>query len=85
MIYEELRELHERRPFRAFTLLLGDGTKAYVPRPQAMWLPSKPSQSVAVERPEGRILLVDLLLVAAVEVQPVRPAGRNGRAPRGKG
>jgi hypothetical protein len=84
MIYEELKRVYDMQPFRTYTLLLGDGTKVKVSRPEAIWLPSKPSRIVFVESQQGRVLSIDLLLVDAIAQHALRPPGSNGKPPRRK-
>ncbi len=76
MTVEQLRRVHEARPFRPFTLQLADGDRIRVPHPEFLWLmPSGRTLHVALAGDDFKI--VDLLLVTAIEVG-------NGSKSRGR-
>jgi len=68
MIIARLREVHQARPFRAFTLQLADGTAVDVPHPECLAFYPQNPRSVIVALPDGAAKIIDLLLVAAVHV-----------------
>jgi hypothetical protein len=82
MTIEQLQRLHQARPFRPFTLKLADGNRIRVRSPE--FLSHSPTGRTAVVfGGDDSFEVVDLLLVASIEVGDVR-ARRNGR-PRGNG
>ena len=63
---ERVKELHEARPFHPFKLRLGDGSVVPVTHPELMaFFPG--GRSVVVTS-RDRLEIVDLFLVAAVEL-----------------
>jgi hypothetical protein len=81
MTIEQLRQLHQARPFQPFDIHLVDGRTLPVDHPE--FLAQSPSgRTIAVGRDDGTIETVDLLLVVSLKPRP--PAsGRRGR-PRGQ-
>ncbi len=81
MTVEQIRRVHQARPFRPFTLKLADGSKVRVPHQESMWIhPSGRTIYVALTGDDFQI--IDLLLVAAIEVSngrrhPPRPPSDN--------
>lgn len=68
MTIEQLRKIHQTRPFRPFTMKLADGSRLRVPHPECLsYSPS--GRTVIAVKPEAESFeVVDLLLVASVEV-----------------
>ena len=68
MTIEQLRQVMESRPFRPFTMRLANGSRVHVPHPEFLWVPPKASRTVAVAVSDDALVLIDLLLVAAIDV-----------------
>lgn len=77
MTLEQLRKVYEARPFQPFRLLLADGTKIPVAHPDFLWMPPNAARTFWVAEKDGTARIVDLLLVAAIEV-------RNGKSTRAR-
>jgi hypothetical protein len=77
MTTEQLSALHRARPFRPFTIRLGDGQKLSVPHPEMLSYAPK-SRIAVVHRIDGSFQIVDLLLVTGLDVH----APRNGTKQR---
>ncbi|RIK68026.1 MAG: hypothetical protein DCC65_04125 [Planctomycetota bacterium] len=76
MTVEQLKKVHQARPFRPFTLKLADGSRLRVRHPEMMSYSE--SGRTAVVHGEGNDFdIIDLLLVVGLEV-------RNGHAKRSK-
>ena len=75
MTTEVLHRMHETRPFRPFSIRLGDGQSLRVAHPEMLAYSPK-SRTAVVYRDNGSFQIIDLLLVTGIEVQ----APRNGRA-----
>jgi hypothetical protein len=75
MTIEQLRKVHTARPFRPFTLKLADGSRVQVRHPE--FLSHSPSGRTVVVFGNGESFeVIDLLLVASIEVKKAR----RGRA-----
>ena len=71
-----LRELHETRPFRPFTLTLADGRKLTVPNNEFFsFFPS--GRSAILTHGDESFTQIDLLMVTAVDVKSSAAAGRR--------
>ncbi len=67
MTSDQLRRVHNTRPFRRFVLRLADGTKIGVRHPECLsYSPSGRTAVVFGDKDDFEI--IDLLLVAAIEV-----------------
>lgn len=67
MTIEKLRAAINARPFRAFTIVMGDGTRYNVTHPEMIAMNPKAERTVAVAfGPEDHAIL-DLLLMTALE------------------
>jgi hypothetical protein len=76
MTINQLRQLHEARPFRLFSLRLADGSRVKVPHPEFMWIhPGGRTVHVAVDDDAARI--VDVFLVIALETGNGTVRGRR--------
>jgi hypothetical protein len=78
MTIEQLRNLHQARPFHPFTIHLADGRNLYVPHNE--FLSFSPSGRTIIVHHQGddSYSVVDLLLVTELEVQAVSTAsGQN--------
>lgn len=72
MTSDQLRAAFTAKPFAPFTMRLADGSTVRVPSPGFMWL-HPGGRTVFVATCDGGHIVIDLLLVAALEVS-------NGRA-----
>jgi hypothetical protein len=81
MTTDELSKLHRTRPFRPFSLRLGDGQVLPVLHPEMLSYAPR-SRTAVVYRPNGSFEIVDLLLVTGLDVHA---AGTNGRKRGRKG
>ncbi len=68
MTIEQLRKLHQARPFRPFVLHLADGRE--LPVPHNEYLSHSPSgRTVIVHTADNDYSVVDLLLVTRIQVR----------------
>ncbi|HEY7426463.1 MAG TPA: hypothetical protein VH682_19675 [Gemmataceae bacterium] len=77
MTIEQLRQMHQARPFQPFDIHLTDGRTLSVEHPELL-AQSASGRTIAVSHPDGVLEIVDLLLVVSL-----KPRG-NGSAPRGR-
>ena len=75
MTIEQLRKIHESRPFRPFAVHLADRRKIRVPRPEFLWIPPRNQRTFVVSDVRGLVEVIDLLLVTSLKET-------NGRVPR---
>ena len=75
MTIEQLRKIHESRPFRPFAIHLADGRKIRVPHPEFLWTPPRNQRTFVVSDVRGLVEVIDLLLVTSLKET-------NGRVPR---
>ncbi len=66
MTIEQLRTVHQARPFRPFTLHLADGRSLHVPHNELL-SHSPTGRTVMVHEKEESFSIVDLLLVTRIE------------------
>lgn len=67
MTIEKLREVHQAKPFRPFSLYLADGGTIRVSHPESLaYSPS--GRTIVVISPDDRTQFVDLLLVSRIEL-----------------
>ena len=76
MTIEQLRNLHEKRPFSPFRIHLADGRHLDVDHPEFL-AQSPTGRTLIVTRPDDSFEVVDMLLVTSLEV-------RNGHARRAR-
>ncbi len=67
MTINQIRKLHQARPFHPFRLHLADGRALEVPHPEMLAI-MPPGRTVFVATGEEAYEVVDLLLVASLEV-----------------
>ncbi|MGD1276652.1 MAG: hypothetical protein ABR964_05445 [Tepidisphaeraceae bacterium] len=67
MTTDALQKLHAARPFRSFSLRLGDGQRLPVEHPEMLAYAPK-SRLATVYFSDGSFEIVDLLLVTGLEV-----------------
>ncbi len=68
MTIEPLRDALQAKPFQAFRLQLGDGTRVDITHPECVALHPRSARTILVALPDGGFKAVDLLLVAALHV-----------------
>ena len=77
MTIEQLRNIHQARPFRPFTIHMADGRSLHVPHSEFL-SHSSSGRTIIVHHPDEKFSLVDLLLVNEVEVgAPISTPGNN--------
>jgi len=77
MTIEQLREMHQARPFQPFDIYLADGRTLPVHHPEFL-AQSPTDRTIAVSKPNDAIEIVDLLLVVSLKPRPQSPP-RRGR------
>ncbi len=78
MTIQQLRQMHQARPFQPFRVHLADGRHLDVQHPE--YLSHTPSgRTVMIATPDERFEVIDLLLVTSLELLN----GRIRRRPRG--
>jgi hypothetical protein len=65
MTIEQLRKMHQARPFKAFDIYLADGRSLPVEHPELLAL-NPPGRTISVGLSDGTFEIVDLLLVTAL-------------------
>jgi hypothetical protein len=77
MTIEQLRKLHQARPFQPFDISLADGRTLSIDHPEFL-AQTPPGRTFGVGHADGTIETVDLLLVVSLKPRP--PASeRRGR------
>ena len=77
MTIEQLRNVHQARPFRPFTIRMADGRSLYVPHSEFI-SHSASGRTVIVHQEEEKFSIVDLLLVNELEVGGPVPSSSEG-------
>ena len=78
MTIEQLRGLHQRRPFQPFEIYLADGRSLPVDHPE--FLSQSPTgRTIAVGLADGTHQIIDLLLVTSLEIRSNGARRRKGR------
>jgi hypothetical protein len=77
MTIEQLRKMHQTRPFHPFDINLADGRSLPVGHPEVLALPP-PGRTIGVGLADGTIEIVDLLLVTSLKPRANGPR-RRGR------
>ncbi len=75
MTTDQLRKLHQARPFRPFDIHRADGRALPVDHPEVLAI-APPGRTIGRALADRTIEIVDLLLVFSLKL---RPAGLNGR------
>ena len=73
MTVEQLRKMHQARPFQPFDIYLADGRCLPVDHPELLAI-TPPGRTIGVGLRDGTIEIVDLLLVTSLKPRS------NGRA-----
>ncbi len=76
MTIEQLRAVHQAGPFRRFRLQLADGNAVDVPHPECLSYYRR-GRAIAVAISDDVIKIIDLLLVASIEIGDGRPRSRR--------
>ncbi len=78
MTIEQLRRMHQARPFRPFRVHMADGRHLDVAHPE--FLAHTPTgRTVMIAQPDESIEVVDLLLVTSLEPINSKPRPRRQR------
>jgi hypothetical protein len=77
MTVEQLRKLHQTRPFQPFDIYLADGRSLPVNHPEVLAI-TPPGRTIGVGLRHGTVEVVDLLLVTSLKPR------LNGRRQRRK-
>ena len=81
MTAQQLRAIHQARPFRPFTIVMGDGAEHHVGHPE--FLSMSPSGRIAVvHRSDEAISILDLLLMTELRIEPSDLPPPNGAPPK---
>ncbi len=75
MTIQQLRKAVAERPFRPFTIVMGDGSRYRVASPEVIAIPPKAERTFIVAQGDDDYSVLDLLLVTALEFT-------NGRSHR---
>ena len=78
MTIEQIRKVHQARPFQPFDIHLADGRSLPVPHPEFLAV-TPPGRTIGVGLDDGTIEVVDLLLVTSLKPRA------NGARSRGRG
>lgn len=84
MTSERLREAHQARPFRAFTLHMSDGRSHRVKHPEALAV-SPSGRTAVLFTPKDATHFIGLLLVTDIEIESRRRGGVDRNGSRGNG
>ncbi len=79
---EDLQEVIHAAPFRPFSLWMADGRQIVVSHPEWILNPSG-QRTAVVMKPDGRLHIIDVMLVQRLEVEPPVPAGSIALYPNG--
>jgi hypothetical protein len=80
MTIEQLRKMHQARPFQPFDLYLADGRSLPVEHPEFLAM-TPPGRTIGVGLSDGTIEIVDLLLVTSLKPR----SNGSKRGPRRRG
>ena len=80
MTTEQLYKVHTARPFKPFSIRLGDGQPLPVEHPEMLAYFEK-ARTATVYLKDGSFEIVDLLLITGLEVHPPRK-GKSERTSR---
>ena len=78
MTIEQLRKMHQARPFKAFDISLAEGRSLPVEHPELLAL-NLPGRTISVGLSDGTFEIVDLLLVTSLK-QRANGAPARGRS-----
>ncbi|HET6246834.1 MAG TPA: hypothetical protein VFE47_03970 [Tepidisphaeraceae bacterium] len=79
MTVEQLKSVHYAKPFRPFTIHMGDGREFRVDHPE--FLSRSPSgRTIIVYGKDDNFSVLDMLLVTELEVHPPHPSSPEAAA-----
>ena len=79
MTVNELRHVHQARPFQAFVLRVADGREYRVSHPESMSF-SQTGRTIAVATPDDAHDVLNVLLITAIHrAAPQTGNGQNGQ------
>ena len=78
MTTNQLREVHQARPFRPFTIKLADGSRVTIRHPELMMF-SPSGRTIVAAVSDDAFKILDLLLVSAIHVGNGHPSKRTKR------
>jgi hypothetical protein len=81
MTVEQLRRMHQARPFEAFDIHMAGGRSLPVEHPEVLAL-SPAGRTISVGLPDGTFEIVDLLLVTSLKSRPNGSPRRRRRTTR---
>jgi hypothetical protein len=67
---EQLRRTHRATPFQPFTIGMADGRQFHIPHPDFLSM-SPAGRTAVIFHPDDSASIVDLLLMAELELSPV--------------
>ena len=70
MTLEQLRKMHQARPFKPFDIHMGDGRSVAVDHPEVLAI-IPPGRTIGVGLADGAIEVIDMLLVTSLKPRPV--------------
>ncbi len=76
MTIEQLRKMHQARPFQPFEIHMGDGRSVPVNHPEALAI-TPPGRTIGVGLADGTIEVIDLLLVTSLKPRANGAAQRS--------
>jgi len=79
MTFEQLREIHQARPFQPFRLQMATGDELAVPHPEFLRFAPKARRSIWVATSDETAKLIDVLLVGSIEVGSGKATRRRER------
>ena len=78
MTTDRIRDVCQARPFRPFVMHLADGRQIPVVHSEFL-MPSPSGRTVVVHQPDDSLNIVDMLLVADLEIKPNGGTSRHSR------
>ena len=78
MTVEQLKTIHEAKPFRPFTIHLADGASVDVPHPELLWR-TQGGRTIFVNTGGEEVQIIDLLLVTKLTLHNGAAGGRRKR------
>ncbi|HZL36793.1 MAG TPA: hypothetical protein VFC78_15850 [Tepidisphaeraceae bacterium] len=79
MTLEQLKNVHQARPFRPFTVHMGDGRSFRVDHPEFLSR-SQSGRTIVVHQVDEGLSILDMLLVTEFEIHPPLQAARDTAA-----
>jgi hypothetical protein len=78
MTIEQLRSVYDAQPFRPFNLHMADGRSIPVQQRDSM-LTVPRGRTIVVAEPDGRLHILDQLMITEVELMPLAKNGSGKR------